>query len=102
MFSKTGEINLSSSGPRYSNVDLDDPNFERTPYEPFVAYGRSKTANILLPSPSTSATASAVYALRLYIRAASEALFPLSTQGGCCHSREPTAWSYDIVRRYRS
>src|SRR5262249_42875222 len=24
-----------------------DPNFERTPYEPFVAYGRSKTANIL-------------------------------------------------------
>jgi NAD(P)-dependent dehydrogenase (short-subunit alcohol dehydrogenase family) len=40
-------INLSSSGHRYSNVDLVDPNFERTPYEPFVAYGRSKTANIL-------------------------------------------------------
>ena len=40
-------INLSSSGHRYSNVDLQDPNFERTPYEPFVAYGRSKTANIL-------------------------------------------------------
>jgi NAD(P)-dependent dehydrogenase (short-subunit alcohol dehydrogenase family) len=40
-------INLSSAGHRYSNVDLDDPNFERTPYEPFIAYGRSKTANIL-------------------------------------------------------
>lgn len=40
-------INLSSAGHRYSNIDLDDPNFERTPYEPFVAYGRSKTANIL-------------------------------------------------------
>src|ERR1700728_4267410 len=40
-------INLSSLGHRYSNVNLDDPNFERTPYEPFVAYGRSKTANIL-------------------------------------------------------
>ena len=40
-------INLSSSGHRFSNVDLDDPNFERTPYEPFLAYGRSKTANIL-------------------------------------------------------
>ena len=40
-------INLSSAGHRYANVDLDDPNFERTPYEPFVAYGRSKTANIL-------------------------------------------------------
>lgn len=40
-------INLSSSGHRFSNVNLDDPNFETTPYEPFVAYGRSKTANIL-------------------------------------------------------
>ncbi len=40
-------VNLSSAGHRYSNVDLDDPNFERTPYDPFVAYGRSKTANIL-------------------------------------------------------
>ena len=40
-------INLASSGHRFSNVDLVDPNFERTPYEPFVAYGRSKTANIL-------------------------------------------------------
>lgn len=40
-------INLASSGHRFSNVDLDDPNFARTPYDPFVAYGRSKTANIL-------------------------------------------------------
>jgi NAD(P)-dependent dehydrogenase (short-subunit alcohol dehydrogenase family) len=40
-------INLSSSGHRFSNVDLEDPGFQRTPYEPFVAYGRSKTANIL-------------------------------------------------------
>ena len=40
-------INLSSSGHRFSNVDLVDPNFEHTPYESFVAYGRSKTANIL-------------------------------------------------------
>jgi NAD(P)-dependent dehydrogenase (short-subunit alcohol dehydrogenase family) len=40
-------VNLSSSGHRFGNVDLDDPNFERTPYDPFVAYGRSKTANIL-------------------------------------------------------
>jgi NAD(P)-dependent dehydrogenase (short-subunit alcohol dehydrogenase family) len=39
-------INLSSAGHRYSNVDLNDPNFERTPYDPFIAYGRSKTANI--------------------------------------------------------
>lgn len=38
---------LSSAGHRYSDVDLDDPNFERTPYDPWVGYGRSKTANIL-------------------------------------------------------
>src|SRR5579862_8010493 len=40
-------INVSSAGHRYAIVDLDDPNFERTPYDPMVAYGRSKTANIL-------------------------------------------------------
>jgi len=40
-------VNLSSSGHRFSDVDLDDPNFEHTPYSEFGAYGRSKTANIL-------------------------------------------------------
>jgi NAD(P)-dependent dehydrogenase (short-subunit alcohol dehydrogenase family) len=40
-------INLSSAGHRFSNVDFEDPNFEHTPYDPFVSYGRSKTANIL-------------------------------------------------------
>ena len=40
-------VNLSSGGHLYSDVDLDDPNFERTPYTEFGAYGRSKTANIL-------------------------------------------------------
>jgi NAD(P)-dependent dehydrogenase (short-subunit alcohol dehydrogenase family) len=40
-------VNLSSGGHLYSDVDLDDPNFERTQYDAFGAYGRSKTANIL-------------------------------------------------------
>ena len=40
-------VNLASSGHRFSNVNLEDPNFAKTPYDPFVAYGRSKTANIL-------------------------------------------------------
>jgi NAD(P)-dependent dehydrogenase (short-subunit alcohol dehydrogenase family) len=40
-------VNLSSAGHRYSDVDLDDPNFERSTYAEFIAYGRSKTANIL-------------------------------------------------------
>lgn len=40
-------VSLASSGHRFSNVDLEDPNFDRGDYEPWIAYGRSKTANIL-------------------------------------------------------
>src|SRR3546814_5021614 len=43
-------ISLSSVGHRISDVDLDDPNFEHTPYDALVAYGRSKTANVLFPA----------------------------------------------------
>ncbi|WP_344676338.1 SDR family NAD(P)-dependent oxidoreductase [Paraburkholderia graminis] len=40
-------IVLSSQAHRVADVDLNDPNFEQLPYDPFVAYGRSKTANAL-------------------------------------------------------
>jgi NAD(P)-dependent dehydrogenase (short-subunit alcohol dehydrogenase family) len=40
-------VNLSSAGHQFGPTDPDDPNFETTPYDPWVAYGRSKTANIL-------------------------------------------------------
>jgi len=40
-------VSLASSGHRFADVDLKDPNFEHTHYEPFIGYGRSKTANIL-------------------------------------------------------
>ena len=40
-------VNLSSAGHRFSDVDLDDPNFEHSAYDPWLGYGRSKTANIL-------------------------------------------------------
>jgi NAD(P)-dependent dehydrogenase (short-subunit alcohol dehydrogenase family) len=40
-------VNLSSSGHRFSDVVLDDVNFDRTPYDAWQAYGRSKTANVL-------------------------------------------------------
>jgi NAD(P)-dependent dehydrogenase (short-subunit alcohol dehydrogenase family) len=40
-------VTLSSAGHQISDVDLDDPNFGRTEYQPFLGYGRSKTANIL-------------------------------------------------------
>src|SRR5580700_7331862 len=34
-------VNLSSAGHRFADVDLEDPNFEHTPYTEFGAYGRS-------------------------------------------------------------
>ncbi len=40
-------VNLSSAGHRFSDTNVEDPNFEHTDYTPFGAYGRSKTANIL-------------------------------------------------------
>lgn len=40
-------VTLSSAGHSRADVDLDDPNFERTEYAPWVAYGRAKTANAL-------------------------------------------------------
>ncbi len=40
-------VSLASSGHRFANVELEDPNFERGDYDPWVAYGRAKTANIL-------------------------------------------------------
>jgi NAD(P)-dependent dehydrogenase (short-subunit alcohol dehydrogenase family) len=40
-------VNLSSAGHRYADVNLEDPNFEHSPYAEFTAYGRSKTANVL-------------------------------------------------------
>ncbi|MCJ1401821.1 hypothetical protein MMC11_005038 [Xylographa trunciseda] len=41
-------INVSSSGHRRGGILLDDFNFDHTAYEPFRAYGQSKTANIYM------------------------------------------------------
>ena len=38
---------LSSAGHRFSDIDLTDPGFEHTEYDPWFSYGRAKTANIL-------------------------------------------------------
>lgn len=40
-------VALSSLGHRYSPVHFDDVNFSRREYGPWLAYGQSKTANIL-------------------------------------------------------
>jgi NAD(P)-dependent dehydrogenase (short-subunit alcohol dehydrogenase family) len=39
---------LSSRGHRRSDVNFDDPNYLHRPYDPWEAYGQSKTANCLL------------------------------------------------------
>ncbi|HKC50236.1 MAG TPA: SDR family NAD(P)-dependent oxidoreductase [Myxococcota bacterium] len=38
---------VSSRGHLLAGVDLDDPNYERSPYSPWEAYGRAKSANVL-------------------------------------------------------
>jgi NAD(P)-dependent dehydrogenase (short-subunit alcohol dehydrogenase family) len=40
-------VMLASSGHRMAAFSLEDPNFVHSTYEPWVAYARSKTANIL-------------------------------------------------------
>jgi len=40
-------VNLSSRGHHIAPANLDDPNFENSPYEPWLSYGQSKTANAL-------------------------------------------------------
>ncbi|MFO6446187.1 SDR family NAD(P)-dependent oxidoreductase [Erythrobacter sp. NE805] len=40
-------VNLSSRGHFMGQVDFDDPNFTRRPYDPWASYGQSKTANVL-------------------------------------------------------
>ncbi|MGD9815433.1 MAG: oxidoreductase [Hyphomonadaceae bacterium] len=40
-------VSLSSIGHRISPPDLDDPNFERSEYNKWIAYGRAKSANAL-------------------------------------------------------
>lgn len=40
-------INLSSEGHRSGEVDFDDPNYERRPYDMWQSYGQAKSANVL-------------------------------------------------------
>jgi hypothetical protein len=53
---------LTSLGHRRSDIHLEDLNFRKRPYDPWSAYGQSKTAKVLfavgLNRPATPATAS--------------------------------------------
>ncbi len=44
---KSRVVNVASTAHARSNVIFDDYNFKTTPYDPWISYGQSKTANIL-------------------------------------------------------
>lgn len=46
-------VSVSSVGHINGEIDFDDIQFERRPYDPWVAYGQSKTANILFAVEAT-------------------------------------------------
>ena len=43
-------VAVSSRGHRFSPVVFDDPNFVHRPYDRWLAYGQSKTVNVLFAS----------------------------------------------------
>lgn len=46
-------VSVSSSAHQYSPVIFEDIHFRFRPYEPFIAYGQSKTANVLFAVEAT-------------------------------------------------
>jgi NAD(P)-dependent dehydrogenase (short-subunit alcohol dehydrogenase family) len=46
-------VSVSSAGHLRAGVDFDDIHFERREYDPWVAYGQSKTANVLFAVEAT-------------------------------------------------
>ncbi len=51
-------ISVTSSAHRRSDIDFTDPNYHRRPYDPWQAYGQSKTANALFALAFTAHHAS--------------------------------------------
>jgi NAD(P)-dependent dehydrogenase (short-subunit alcohol dehydrogenase family) len=46
-------VSVSSGAHRYTPFDFEDPQFTQRPYDPQLAYGQSKTANILFAAEAT-------------------------------------------------
>ena len=40
-------VTVSSNGHRWADININDPNFENRPYDPWISYGGSKTALVL-------------------------------------------------------
>lgn len=82
-------VSLTSRGHSFADVDLDDPGFERTPYDPFVAYGRSKTAN-------------ALFAVGFDRRFASEGVHAFSVHPGGIHTELGRHMTPEVIEAMRS
>jgi NAD(P)-dependent dehydrogenase (short-subunit alcohol dehydrogenase family) len=52
-------VSVSSSANMMAPVFFDDPHFNFIPYDPWLAYGRSKTANVLMAVEATRRWANA-------------------------------------------
>jgi NAD(P)-dependent dehydrogenase (short-subunit alcohol dehydrogenase family) len=76
---------LSSQAHRVADVDLQDPNFERRAYDPFVAYGRSKTAIALL-------------AVELERRHRARGIHAVSVMPGNSLTNLPRSFSHDALQ----
>ncbi len=66
-------INLTSGGHQFGPVDFDDPHFKHRPYDRWLAYGQSKTANIW-------------HAIALYERLGDRGLGALAVHPGAVHT----------------
>ena len=47
-------VSVSSAAHLRSDIDFDDLHFRRRPYDPWIAYGQSKTANVLFAVEGTA------------------------------------------------
>ncbi|MEZ5709790.1 MAG: SDR family NAD(P)-dependent oxidoreductase [Blastomonas sp.] len=79
-------VAVASSGHHWSAFDFDDPNFERTEYDPLAAYGRSKTAN-------------ALFALELDRRYGADGIRAFSLMPGGIHTSLGRHMTDDIRKR---
>ncbi|HEY3996293.1 MAG TPA: SDR family NAD(P)-dependent oxidoreductase [Mycobacterium sp.] len=79
-------VAVSAWAHRLSPVHLDDPSFERRPYDDWMAYAQSKTANIL-------------FALALDVRGEPDGIRGFSLHPGSIITTDLSPWATDKDRR---
>ncbi len=77
-------VALSSQGHMFGDVDLDDLDYRQSPYDPVIAYGRSKTANIL-------------FAAEYHRRHAAEGVYAYSVHPGGIHTELGRHMTREVV-----